>query len=79
MPCYHDTPDLATCIYVTCIYAMVTSKLDYSNELYIGLLEKSTWKLQLVQNATTQLVSAAKQHMYIADTPLTAHLLPGSI
>lgn len=31
---------------------LVTSKLDYSKELYVGLHFKTSWKLQLMQNVT---------------------------
>lgn len=36
---------------VTVIHEMVTSKMDYSNSLYMNLPLRLTWKLQLVQNA----------------------------
>lgn len=38
---------------LTVTHALITSKLDYCNALWVELLLKTTQKLQLVQNATT--------------------------
>lgn len=35
----------------------VTSCLDYCNVLYVGLLLKSIWKNQLVQNVAAQVIN----------------------
>lgn len=38
-------------VVVTEYHAFVTSRLDYCEQLYMGLLLKTVWKLPLVQNA----------------------------
>ena len=38
-------------------HALVTSRIDYCNALYVGLLLKTVRRLQLVQNRAARLVS----------------------
>ena len=41
----------------TLIQSTVTVRLDYCNSLYYGLIQKSTRKLQLAQNAAARLIA----------------------
>lgn len=41
------------------IYALVTSRHDYFNALYVGVPFKISQKLQFVQNVTTRLLARA--------------------
>lgn len=50
---------------VTLTYAIFTSKLDYCNSLYAELPLRLSWKLQLVQNAATWVLTG---------TPVRAHM-----
>ena len=49
---YLDRDSLASVV-----HALVTSKLDYCNALYVGLPLKTVRKLQLVQNAAARLIT----------------------
>uniref|UniRef100_R4GAY7 Reverse transcriptase domain-containing protein n=1 Tax=Anolis carolinensis TaxID=28377 RepID=R4GAY7_ANOCA len=51
---YLGKPDLATVV-----HALVTSRLDYCNALYVGLPLKTVRKLQLVQREAARLITGA--------------------
>ena len=63
------------------VKALVTSRLDYCNELYAGLPLKLLQKLELVQNAAARLLSGAapSQHVTAEGTALAAYSLPGQV
>ena len=42
---------------MTVSHALVNTRLDYCNALYVGLPLKIVWRLQLVQNRIVRLVS----------------------
>lgn len=67
---YLNSVDLAIWIHAT-----VTALLHY-NTLYMGLLFKTTWKLQLLQNAAAWLLSGAKQSLHTSPILQSFHWLP---
>ena len=52
-------PYLPTDCLARVVHALVISRLDYCNALYMGLPLKVTRKLQLIQNATVRLVTGS--------------------
>ena len=55
---YLDRDNLASVV-----HALVTSKLDYCNALYMGLPLKTVRKLQLVQNTAARLITRRFEHI----------------
>lgn len=47
------------------IYAMVSSRLDYCNLLYVGIPLRVTQKLQLIQKVAVQIVMGMSQIAYV--------------
>ena len=68
---YLDRDNLASVV-----RALVTSKLDYCNALYVGLPLKTVRKLQLVQNAVARLITEIRRFEYIRLTLACLHWLP---
>ena len=56
----------------TIIHALVTSRLDFCNALYLGVSQSSLSRLQLVQNAAARLLTGARKREHI--TPVLASL-----
>lgn len=56
----------------TVIHAFITSRLDYSDSLYSGLLQTLISRLQMVQNAAVRLLTGTKKRDHI--TPILASL-----
>ena len=75
---YLDRDSLASVV-----HALVTSKLDYCNVLYMGLPLKMVQKLQLVQTAAARLINQnQKVGTYKTDSSslaLAAYTLPSPI
>ena len=68
---YLDRNNLASVV-----YALVTSKLDYCNALYVGLPLKTVRKLQLVQNAAARLITGTRRFKHIRPILARLHWLP---
>uniref|UniRef100_A0A670II27 Reverse transcriptase domain-containing protein n=1 Tax=Podarcis muralis TaxID=64176 RepID=A0A670II27_PODMU len=65
----------ADCL-VRVVHALVISRLDYYNVLYVGLPLKVTWKLQLIQNAAARLVTGSGRRDHITPVLRDLHWLP---
>lgn len=57
----------------TTVHALVTSQLDYSNSLYLGLPAYLVLRLQIIQNAVARLIRNVPLHHHIS--PHSRHLL----
>ncbi|XP_061485295.1 uncharacterized protein LOC133385720 isoform X1 [Rhineura floridana] len=68
---YLDSDDLASVV-----HALVTSRLDYCNALYVGLPLKIVRKLQLVQNAAARLLTRTRRSAHITPVLARLHWLP---
>ena len=60
----------------TLVNALVISRLDHCNALYVGLPLRLMWKLQMVQNAVARLLSGMRKHKHISSTLAALHWLP---
>ncbi|XP_060135246.1 uncharacterized protein LOC132592706 [Zootoca vivipara] len=58
------------------VHALVISRLDYCNALYVGLPLKVTRKLQLIQNAPARLVTGSSRRDHITPVLKDLHWLP---
>ncbi|XP_053105285.1 cation channel sperm-associated auxiliary subunit TMEM249 isoform X2 [Hemicordylus capensis] len=57
-------------------HALVTSRLDYCNALYVGLPLNAVWKHQLVQNAAARMLVGASHFMSATAILRQFHWLP---
>ena len=60
----------------TLVHALVISRLDHCNMLYMGLPLRLTWKVQVVKNAAARLLSRARKHYHISPILAALHWLP---
>ncbi|KAF7246206.1 NIPA-like protein 2 [Varanus komodoensis] len=61
---------------VTVTHALVTSRLDFCNVLYVGLPLKMVWILQLVQNRTARLLTGTGRYAHMTPVLRQLHWLP---
>ncbi len=60
----------------TAIHALISSKLDYCNSLYIGLPMSQISRLQNIINSAAQLISGVRKFEHITPTLKELHWLP---
>ncbi|KAF7253392.1 ERI1 exoribonuclease 3 [Varanus komodoensis] len=60
----------------TVIHALVTSRLDFCNALYVGLPLKTVRTLQLVQNRAARLLTGMGRYAYMTPVLRQLHWLP---
>lgn len=58
------------------IHALVTSRLDYYNVIYVGIPLKTMWKLQLVQNTAACTILPTPWFTYVTPLLCDLHWLP---
>ena len=58
------------------IHALISSRLDYCNSLYIGIDQAQLKRLQLVQNSAARLLTRTKKRDHISPVLATLHWLP---
>ncbi|KAF7251550.1 hypothetical protein EYD10_03015 [Varanus komodoensis] len=64
-----------TCL-ATVTHALVTSRLDYCNALYVGLPLKTVWILQMVQNRAARFLMRTGRYSHITPVLYQLHWLP---
>ena len=58
------------------IHAFITSRLEYSNSLYLGLPQSFISRLQIVKNAAARLLTGSKKWEHITPVLASLHWLP---
>ncbi len=58
------------------IHALISSRLDYCNSLYIGLPQSTLSRLQMVQNAAARFLTGTKKRDHISPVLASLHWLP---
>ncbi len=58
------------------IHALISSRLDYCNYLYIGLPQSTLSRLQMVQNAAARFLTGTKKRDHITPVLASLHWLP---
>ena len=69
-------PYLDTGVLTTLVHALIISRLDHCNTLYVGLPLRLMRKLQVVQNAAARLLTGVRKHQHISPTLAMLHWLP---
>ena len=73
---YQPWPYLDKQSLMTVMHALVTSRIDYCNVLYVRLPLKTVWRLQLIQNRAAWLVSGGATREHIRPILFKLHWLP---
>ncbi|KAF7239825.1 Ran-binding protein 17 [Varanus komodoensis] len=60
----------------TVTHALVTSRLDFCNALYVGLPLKTVWILQMVQNGAARMLLGTGRYSHITPVLFQLHWLP---
>jgi len=60
----------------TLVHAFISSRLDYCNQLFVGVSGRLLYKLQSLQNAAARLVTGARKFDRITPVMRELHLLP---
>ena len=60
----------------TLVHALVVSRIDYCNTLYVELPLRLMHKLQMIQNTVARLLTWLKRFHHISPTLVTLHWLP---
>jgi len=60
----------------TLIHAFISSRFDYCNSILVGVSSQLLQKLQVVQNATTRLVTGARKWEHMTPVLRELHWLP---
>ncbi len=58
------------------IYALITTRLDYCNSLYLGISKSSIARLQLVQNAAARFLKGQRKFDHVTPILKSLHWLP---
>ncbi len=58
------------------IHALITTRLDYCNSLYLGISKSSIARLQLVQNAAARFLKGQRKFDHVTPILKSLHWLP---
>ncbi len=58
------------------IHALITTRLDYCNSLYLGISKSSIARLQLVQNAAAKFLKGQRKFDHVTPILKSLHWLP---
>ena len=59
----------------TLIHAVISSRIDYCNSLFMNLNKSSIYKLQKVQNSAARMIERMKKHQSVSETMKNLHWL----
>ncbi len=61
------------------IHALITSRLDYCNSLYLGISKSSIARLQLVKNAAAKFLKGQRKFDHVTPSLKSLHWLPAHL